>query len=254
MPSIDLSDMQLTAEAVASEWGVELGEMFAMSNYSYVAPVGDGLVLKAQFPDDDESLHEAEALELWGGNGAVRLERADTARRVLLEERAVPGTDLSELPEDEATAIAVDTATRLWTPAEPPFRPVLPEIDRWLRHAAIEGSTLVPLARELLAQLEPAADWICHGDLHHHNILRHGDRWVAIDPKPYATEREYDIPSFLWNPMWSDLSDPRRREARIAAFAAAGLDEWRIRAWTVIRGAYLRSDGSWDTQLRAVLL
>jgi streptomycin 6-kinase len=254
MPSIDLSDMQLTAETVAAEWGLELGPMFAMSNYSFVAPVGDGLVLKAQFPDDEESLHEGEVLELWAGDGAVRLERFDAANRVLLEERAVPGSDLSELPEQEATAIAVDIGTRLWKPAAAPFRPVLPEIVRWLRHAEIEGSTLVPLARELLVELDPSADWICHGDLHHHNILRHGDRWVAIDPKPYATEREYDVPSFLWNPMWSDLSDPGRREDRIAAFAAVGLDEWRIRAWTVIRGSYLRSDGSWDSQLRAVLL
>jgi hypothetical protein len=29
-------------------------------------------------------------------------------------------------------------------------------------------------------------------------------------------------------------------ERRIAAFVAAGLDDFRIRAWTVIRGAYLR--------------
>jgi hypothetical protein len=30
-----------------------------------------------------------------------------------------------------------------------------------------------------------------------------------------------------------------RTERRIAAFVAAGLDEGRIRAWTVVRGAYL---------------
>jgi hypothetical protein len=29
-------------------------------------------------------------------------------------------------------------------------------------------------------------------------------------------------------------------ERRLAAFAAAGLDEERIRKWTVIRGAYLQ--------------
>jgi len=29
-------------------------------------------------------------------------------------------------------------------------------------------------------------------------------------------------------------------EARLAAFVAAGLDEERIRKWTVIRGAYLQ--------------
>ena len=52
-------------------------------------------------------------------------------------------------------------------------------------------------------------------------------------------EPEYDVPSFLWNP----LSHRMRRdvtERRLAAFAAAGLDEERMRKWTVIRGAYLR--------------
>ena len=64
--------------------------------------------------DDTESLHEAEALDAWSGNGAVRLLRR--GERAMLEERAVPGTDISGLPEQEATAIAVVTAARLWQP------------------------------------------------------------------------------------------------------------------------------------------
>jgi streptomycin 6-kinase len=77
-----------------------------------------------------------------------------------------------------------------------------------------------------------------HVDFHHHNILRHGDRYVAIDPKPYLSEREYDIPSFLWNPLSYRMTDRSRTEARIAAFVDAGLDDFRIRAWTAIRGAF----------------
>ncbi|MDQ3066751.1 MAG: hydroxyurea phosphotransferase, partial [Actinomycetota bacterium] len=60
---------------MASEWGVELGEPFALSRYSYVAPAGDDAVLKVRSPEDDESDEEAEALELWAGEGAVRLLR-----------------------------------------------------------------------------------------------------------------------------------------------------------------------------------
>jgi len=51
-------------------------------------------------------------------------------------------------------------------------------------------------------------------------------------------EPEFDVPSFLWNPLESEMT-AERTERRIAAFAAAGLDEGRIRAWTVVRGAYL---------------
>jgi len=61
-----------TAEEVAAEWGLELGAPFALSRYSYVAPAGELSVLKVTPADDDESDHEADALELWAGEGAVR--------------------------------------------------------------------------------------------------------------------------------------------------------------------------------------
>jgi streptomycin 6-kinase len=245
---LDLSAAKATALEAAREWGLELGEPFALSYVSYVVPAGR-TVLKVAWEGDDESLHEGEALELWDGDGAVRLLRRSGS--ALLEERAVPGDDLSALPDDEATAIAVDIASRLWRRAGLPFRPVAPEVPRWLDRAEHEGSELVPLARELLVELDPGADWLVHGDFHHHNVLRHGERFVAIDPKPYLADREYDLPSFLWNPIGNRMEDCEQTERRIAAFVAAGLDDFRIRAWTVIRGAYLRPD--YADPIRALL-
>jgi len=236
---LDLTASKALALAAAREWGFELGEPFAFSNVSYVAPAGDA-VCKVAWEGDTESLHEADALELWNGDGAVRLLRR--SGRALLEERAVPGNDLSALPDEEATAIAVNLASRLWRRAGSPFRPVAPEVQRWLDNADREGSQLVPLARDLLAELDPGAQWLVHGDFHHYNILRRRDQFVAIDPKPYLADREYDVPSFLWNPFGNKMEDRQRTERRIAAFVAAGLDDFRIRAWTVIRGAYLRPD------------
>jgi streptomycin 6-kinase len=250
---VDLTRTRATARRVAADWGLDPGEPFALGHHSYAAPVGEDAVLKVGWEGDDEALHDADAFELWGGNGAVRLLRRDDARRATLLERARPGTDLSGVDEDEATAVAVDVATRLWHPAGPPFRPVDPEVERWLDRAAREGSELVPLARELHAEVGGRPGWVVHGDLHHHNLLRHGDRFVAIDPKPYLSDREYDVAAFLWNPMTNRLDDPRRTERRIEAFVAAGLDGRRIRAWTVIRGAYLRSDPAWAPRLRAVV-
>ena len=233
----DLSVAKATAWDAARGWGLQLGEPFACSHCSYVAPAGDA-VLKVAWEGDDESLHEGDALALWDGDGAVGLLRR--SGRALLEGRAVPGDDLASVPEDEATAIAVDVATRLWRRAGPPFRPVAPEVSRWLDRAEDEGSDLVRLARELLASLDPQPHWLVHGDFHHHNVLRHGERFVAIDPKPYLADREYDLPSFLWNPSDNRMGDREQTERRIAAFVMAGLDDFRIRAWTVIRGAYLR--------------
>ncbi len=254
-PPPDVSPLVLTAHEVAAAWGVVLGEPFALSRHSYVAPAGEDAVLKVTPPEDDESDEEADALAFWGGEGAVRLRRSDPERRALLIDRARPGADISGLPEDEATAIAVQVGRRLWRPAAAPFRWIGDRVPRWLddaQRSGGRGTELIPLARELYASLEPGRETLVHGDFHHHNLLDAGGRHLAIDPKPMLGEPEYDVPSFLWNPlpyrMRQDVT-----ERRIAAFAAAGLDEGRIRAWSVIRGAYLGADPDEAGVLRALL-
>jgi streptomycin 6-kinase len=237
LSQIDLTAARATAEAAAAHWALTLEAPFAMAAVSYVAPAG-AEVVKVAWEGDEESLHEPDALELWNGDGAVRLR--DRFGRALLLERAVPGTDLAGVDEETATAVAVDLAERLWRPAQAPFRTVIPAVDEWLARASRAGSELAPLARELLADLGSSAEWVVHGDFHHHNILRHRARFVAIDPKPYLADREYDIPSFLWNPIGNRIDDRELLERRIAAFVAAGLSDYRIRAWTVIRSTYLR--------------
>jgi streptomycin 6-kinase len=112
-------------------------------------------------------------------------------------------------------------------------------VPRWLAHPDARG--LAPLARELHARLGRREDTLVHGDFHHHNLLRSERGWLAIDPKPMLGEPEYDVASFLWNPLPCRLR-PERLEGRLAAFAAAGLDEERIRMWTVVRGAYLQPE------------
>ena len=101
---------------------------------------------------------------------------------------------------------------------------------------------MTPYARELWETFEPGHEWLVHGDFHHHNILRHGSRYVAIDPKPYLSDREYDLFSWLRNPMFYRMTDREQTERRIAAFVAAGLDDERIRIWAIIRGAILTDD------------
>ncbi|HEY5437451.1 MAG TPA: aminoglycoside phosphotransferase family protein [Acidimicrobiales bacterium] len=244
----DLSVAKATALAAAAEWGIVLEEPFELSSVSYVAPAGD-VVVKVPWEGDTESLHEPDALERWNGDGAVRLlRRSGTA---LLEERARPGDDLSHIAEQAGTATAVNLAHRLWRPATTPFRPVLAEVPQWLSEGERAGNPLVPLARELLGELRTSTQWLVHGDFHHHNILRRGGEYVVIDPKPYLADREYDVPSFLWNPRMNRMDDAAQTERRIAAFVTSGLDDFLIRAWTVIRGAYLRPE--FAEQIRGLL-
>ena len=254
-PQPHLGALERIANEVADEWGVELGSPFSLSRYSYVAPAGADAVLKVTPPEDDESDEEADALELWDGDGAVRLLRRDRARRALLIERVQPGTDISRLPDDDATAIAVEVALRLWRPAREPFRWIGDHVPRWLDEAersTARGGDLIPLARELYASLDVGRTTLVHGDFHHHNILSAGRRHLAIDAKAMLGEAEFDVPSFLWNPLSYQMRlDVTER--RLAAFAAAGLDNDRMRAWTVIRGAYLGADEGEVGVLRALL-
>jgi streptomycin 6-kinase len=227
--------LEAAAREAAAEWGVELGEPFALARYSFAAPAGADAVLKVVPERHWESDHEPDALAHWGGDGAVRLLRHDRPRRAFLIERAWPGSDISALPEAEATAIAVDVGRRLWRPAAAPFRCVGDELPRWLDEAS---GRLRARAEELLAGMELRHDVLVHGDFHHHNILASERGRLAIDPQPFLGEPEYDVVPFLWNPLPIGVR-PELLQARLDAFAAAGLDEARMRAWMVIRGSYL---------------
>ena len=202
---------------------------------------------------DDEADEEADALRLWAGTGAVPLLRHDPRRRALLLGRARPGDDLTTVDENEAAAIAVKVGLALWRPAGPPFRWIGDHVGRWLdRPEQGPGRRLLPTARRLFEDLDVGAATLVHGDFHHHNLLADGESYLAIDPKPMLGEAEFDVYSFLVNPLGSQM---RRdvTERRLAAFAAAGLDDGRMRVWAVIRGAYLSSDPQHLEVLRALV-
>jgi streptomycin 6-kinase len=120
---------RLVAEC-ADLWSLSVEEPFP---YAYTSlalratlPDGGGAVLKIQFPHR-ESEHEAAALALWDGDGAVRLLAHDGARHALLLERCEPGRPLFELEEDRALDVMAGLLPRLWKPAGPPFRPLSEE-------------------------------------------------------------------------------------------------------------------------------
>ena len=228
--------LEAVAREVAGEWGVELGPRFPLALHGFVAPAGEDAVLKVTPEVYWETDHEPDALAHWEGDAAARLLRHDRERRAFLIERARPGTDVASLPDDEATAIAVEVGLRLWRPAAAPFRWIGDHVPGWLDE---EPNELTQLARELFASLDVGRTTLVHGDFHHQNILDADGRYVAIDPQPFLGEPEFDVPSFLWNPLPCRLRVDLL-ESRLAAFAAAGLDEERMRIWTVIRGAYLQ--------------
>lgn len=227
--------MERVAQDVAADWGLTLGPRIASGRFTYVAPAGDDAILKIVPPEDTDADQIADALRFWDGNGAVRLLRHDATRRALLLERLRPGSDATTVSDDEATAAAIAVGERIWRRPRSPhlFRDIRDWVHRWLPD---DDHPLVALARRTYARMTPRTDTLVHADLHHYNLLRRGDEWVAIDPKPYVGEPEFDIPPFLYNPLFGEAPTRERTERRMKAFVAAGLDETRIRDWSIVIG------------------
>ena len=242
------------AEELLAEWRLTPSAAPLHGYCSLVLPVtdadGTAGALKITFDGDDESLHEALALQHWGGRGAVRLLRADPRRRAMLL-AWLPGPDLADTWDVEACEVVGGLYGRLHIPALPQLASVESYVEGWLRDLEGLGRDVpVPrryveqalaLGRALLA--DAAAPVVVHGDLHYANVMADAaGEWVAIDPKPMAGDPHYEPAPLLWNRM-DELSGPgavgsvrdglRRRFH--AVVDAGGLDEDRARDWVVVR-------------------
>ncbi len=196
-----------------------------------------------------ETEHEALALQHWNGRGAVRLLRADPRRRALLMERAGPA-DLTGVPVLDACEVVAGLYADLHVAAPPQLTSLPAYVAQWLPaladlprdapipHRLVEQA--LGLAREL--DDEASVGRLIHVDLHYENVLAGGARaaWLAIDPQPLSGDPHYEPAPMLWN-RWDELADEagstrdaiRRRFHTLVD--AAGLDEARAVAWTVVR-------------------
>jgi streptomycin 6-kinase len=239
-------------DALMDEWTLRPDGEPMHGFCSLVLPVRDATgvpaALKITFDGDDESEHEALALQHWHGDGAVRLLRADPRRRALLLERLEP-RDLTGMWDLEACEVVADLYPRLHRPALPQLRTLTSYVARWLDQLEELGDGL-PVPRRMVEQAlhlgralvdDPESTRVViHGDLHYENVLA-GDRepWLAIDPKPMNGDPHYEVAPLLWN-RWDELAggqsvrDGLRRRFHTVV-DAAGLDEARTRDWTIVR-------------------
>ncbi|QBR91650.1 aminoglycoside phosphotransferase family protein [Nocardioides euryhalodurans] len=249
---------RLRAELL-EEWGLAPDGEPMHGFCSLVLPVvdADGVAaaLKLALPDD-ESEHEALALQHWQGDGTVRLLRADPHRRAMLLERLHP-RDLSDLWDVAACEVVAGFYPRLHRPAPPQLRPLTSYVSRWLDDLEGLGRELpVPprmveqalhLGRALVSDAASTGVMI-HGDLHYANVLA-ADRepWLVIDPKPMSGDPHYEPAPLLhnrWEEVQGDVRASLRRRFHTVV-DAAGLDEARARDWTVVR---MVVDASWAVQ------
>jgi streptomycin 6-kinase len=231
--------------ALATKWNLQVGAPFDGSNVSYVAPAMRGseqVVLKVQWPDD-ESAHEADALKVWNGAGAIRLLAHDVERHALLLERCQPGTYLAAAAGVDALSVLIDLLPRLWKAVGLPFRALTEEALDWAATLYADWDaagqlcerSLVDAAAEFLVQLarSQGEQVLVHQDLHGENVLAaQREPWLVIDPKPLVGEREFSLaPIIRSGELGHSQKDVIYRLDRLSSELA--LDRDRVRRWTV---------------------
>jgi streptomycin 6-kinase len=241
------------------EWALTVERAFdANTECSWVAPArladGSEAVLKIGIPHR-EARHEAAALRIIDGRGAVRLLRVSEDGFTLLLERCVPGHDLWSLGEEEANAVGAGILRQLWreAPEGAPFERLSDLAAEWCEslpreapaagYAAEVVARAVGMAREL-AGSQPRGV-LLHGDFHPGNVLAaEREPWLAIDCKPLVGDPAYDLAQWLGNRCEAaeQSADPvgviRRQIDQFCDLL--GLDVARVAGW-----AFVKSLG-WD--------
>jgi len=246
-----LRDLAELIDAVAEEWGLDVGEAFPDATEAFVAPAstrdGTPAVLKLIVPrDGDAARNEIIALRLADGDGCARLLRDDVARRALLVECLGPSLHDLGLPIGERHEILCATARRVWRPAPGSGLPNGADKGRWLidsitrlwdelerpcSERAIDDA--VRCAGQRVAAHDDERAVLVHGDVHEWNTLQAGDTYRLVDPDGLLAEAEYDLGIIMReDPGDISLTDPGDRARWLAA--RTGCDPVAIWEWGVV--------------------
>ncbi len=246
----------------AGAWELRLGEPYprGAAGYAVRAESADGTpaVLKLFWPHR-ESEHEADALELYGGDGAVRLLARDDARSAMLLERCEPGTPLCAAGSEVALDVIGALLPRLSKPAGEPFHLLADEAAWWVSYLPGQWEEsgrpferrLLDAAVAALRELPPTQGdhVLLNQDLHADNVLAaQRERWLLIDPKPLVGEREFALAPVV---RGAELGHSRRevlhRLDRLTSDLS--LDRERARGWTIGQTlAWAYEGGRWSDE------
>jgi len=244
-----ITELPALVHLMCRRWGLERDHGAIRHGYSAVViPVrrqSERFVLKVTWPAEGTA-DEARGLEVWDGNGMVRMVAADVRAAALLLERLDLDRTLRDQPVMDAARVAGRLVRRLAIPAPAGFRNVrtlVAETARSLQEQYERTDCPVPrdwieaalrLARFLTTNA--VSDLLIHADLHYDNILA-GTRepWLAIDPRPVAGEPEQAVPELLWTRVDEVEGDEGILRMLAVLVESAGLDADRTRSWCIVR-------------------
>jgi streptomycin 6-kinase len=258
------------AQAAMERWGLRDAEPFGSGAVGYVyrarLTTGEAVVLKVE-PIAPSGTPEGvdRALAVWARAGlAPRVIATRDDGQTLLLELVRPGTQLgAHAPSiEQSFPVIADTARKLRaagrTNADGPFPTIAQhaETDGW--RGALQRRHPGEVA-ELDALLALPATALIHNDLYQDNILRAGDGWVVIDPKPVLADPHAECFALLAAAQYVTDVEVLHRYAHAAAMPDPHLlARWvRIRALIATAQRAESADptpdsAQWDAHLQAL--
>lgn len=149
---------------------------------------------------------EAEALKSFSNHGGVK-PIIDEPHLIIME-KALPGSSLkNHYPDREeiSTTILCDLITKLHEapiPGHHAFHQlsslfkIIDDFEDLPTEILIKAKNI---RTEIFSKTERLV--LLHGDLHHDNMIKQEDHFVAIDPKGFIGNPIYDVTAYILNPM-----------------------------------------------------
>lgn len=218
----------MTREEVAQElferWSFEPKEVIS-EGYCSTVYLDESWALKVPFQGEEQT-SGLRAFLAYPPSIRPAVYEFDLATGAILMERLKPGTNLSDvtIPLEASTEIFAEFAAEVATIPFPDPIPLSVYIERDCE-----------LSKHLLHTTQK--DVFLHGDLHHWNILRHGNDWKVIDAKGIYGDPAYEAAAFVMNPL-DQIQDHSIEYTlhRIELLASStGFDPKRIVGWSLIR-------------------
>ncbi|MCE2730634.1 MAG: phosphotransferase [Rickettsiaceae bacterium] len=243
-----LTDLPTIIKRLASEYNLSGLKPLSNLSYNYVLSgfLGNRPIILKLGLDNDALKQEASSLQAFAEFGGIKVLVAK--KGFLLLEKAIPGISLKSyfpLQDNDSVEIACNIINLLHQ-APIPKNPQFPDIQDWLRSLDHDTSNknlknYLQKARYIRNQLLATAPdpVLLHGDLHHENIIKHGDNWVVIDSKGVTGEPAYEVAAFIRNPI-PELLKSRNMASiinnRIAYFAyKLKIKPERIEGWCFVQ-------------------
>lgn len=187
---------------------------------------------------------ETHCLRAFSNHAAVGVIAHDN--NMIIMERSVPGTTLKEYfpaKDIEATTIFCSVLNELHSANVPDKHDFyhVKDLLKTLDNNLDIPDSILSKSRRLRDNLLSSTDKevLLHGDLHHDNILKHGDEWLVIDPKGFIGDPAFEPAAYLCNPIPELLHEDNAKQIvsdRIKLCAEKlEIPEQRIKDWLYVK-------------------